>query len=152
MEKTGQGKPQSLSETSRYHASCAMTSAVRERHEPGDDVEESLSSESASARSQQQQKEASRRAALDARERIPSGAGGAARSQPAKITCFKKRRAHCGLGSSYAHEPVKRIAPGRPNLTIFRAAACAKKKTPVRLTSICIRQSAAEIYSTLEPR
>ena len=40
----------------------------------------SLSSDSARARSQKQQKEASRRAAPDARERIPTGAGGAARS------------------------------------------------------------------------
>ena len=40
----------------------------------------SLSSESARERSQKQQKEASRRAAPDARERIPTGAGGAARS------------------------------------------------------------------------
>jgi len=39
----------------------------------------SLSSNSARARSQKQ-KEASRRAAPDARERIPTGAGGAARS------------------------------------------------------------------------
>ena len=40
-----------------------------------------LSSESARARSQKQQKQASRRAAPDARERIPpTGAGGAARS------------------------------------------------------------------------
>jgi len=40
----------------------------------------SLSSDSARAGSQKQQKEASRRAAPDARERIPAGAGGAARS------------------------------------------------------------------------
>jgi len=39
----------------------------------------SLSSDSARARSQKQ-KEASRRAAPDARERIPTGAGGAVRS------------------------------------------------------------------------
>ena len=38
----------------------------------------SLSSDSARARSQKQRKEASRRAAPDARERIPTGAGGAA--------------------------------------------------------------------------
>ena len=37
----------------------------------------SLSSESPRERSQKQQKEASRRAAPDARERIPTGAGGA---------------------------------------------------------------------------
>jgi hypothetical protein len=36
----------------------------------------SLSSDSARARSQKQQKEASRRAASDARERIPTGADG----------------------------------------------------------------------------
>src|SRR6202162_5064915 len=40
----------------------------------------SLSSDRAGASSQKQQKEASRRAAPDARERIPTGAGGAARS------------------------------------------------------------------------
>jgi hypothetical protein len=40
----------------------------------------SLNSDSASARPQKQQKEASRRAAPDARERIPTGASGAARS------------------------------------------------------------------------
>src|SRR5271166_3675145 len=39
----------------------------------------SLSSDSARARSQKQQKGATRRAAPDARERIPTGAGGAAR-------------------------------------------------------------------------
>ena len=39
----------------------------------------SLSSDSARARSKKQQKEASRRAAPDARERIPTGAGGVAR-------------------------------------------------------------------------
>jgi hypothetical protein len=39
-----------------------------------------LSSDSARARSQKQQKEASRRAAPDARECIPTGVGGAARS------------------------------------------------------------------------
>jgi hypothetical protein len=37
----------------------------------------SLNSDSASARPQKQQKEASRRAAPDARERIPTGASGA---------------------------------------------------------------------------
>ncbi len=42
----------------------------------------SLSCDSARAGSQKQQKEASRRAAPDARERIPNGAGGAARSYP----------------------------------------------------------------------
>jgi len=40
----------------------------------------SLSSYSARVRSQKQQKEASRRAEPDARERIPTGAGSAARS------------------------------------------------------------------------
>ena len=40
----------------------------------------SLSSDSVRARSLKRQKEASRRAAPDARERIPTGAGGAARS------------------------------------------------------------------------
>ena len=40
----------------------------------------SLSSDSARARSQKQQEEASRRAAPDARERIPTGAGRAAGS------------------------------------------------------------------------
>src|SRR5271165_697806 len=41
---------------------------------------QSLSSDGAEARSQKQQKEGSRRAAPDARERIPTGAGGAVRS------------------------------------------------------------------------
>ena len=45
----------------------------------GEDDGKELSSDSARARSQKQ-KEASRRAAPDARERIPTGAGGAARS------------------------------------------------------------------------
>jgi|SRR5271166_2184392 len=40
----------------------------------------SLSFDSARARSEKQQEEVSRRAAPDARERIPTGAGGAARS------------------------------------------------------------------------
>ena len=40
----------------------------------------SLNSDSASARAQKQQKEASRRAAPNARERIPTVAGGAAPS------------------------------------------------------------------------
>ena len=40
----------------------------------------SLSSDSARVRSLKQQKQASRRAAPDARERIPTGAGGAALS------------------------------------------------------------------------
>ena len=40
----------------------------------------SLSSNSARARAEKQQEEASRLAAPDARERIPTGAGGAARS------------------------------------------------------------------------
>ena len=39
----------------------------------------SLSSDSARARSHKQRKKASRRTAPDARERIPTGAGGAAR-------------------------------------------------------------------------
>ena len=56
----------------------------------------SLSSDSARARSQKR-KEASRRAAPDARERIPTGAGGAARSYHfycayQRFNCNQKQR------------------------------------------------------------
>ena len=74
----------------------------------------SLSSDSARARSQKQQKEASRHPAPDARERIPTGAGEVARSYHFHVTNQSSRSNHYGRATEHDRTAVhSRIAHPR---------------------------------------